>query len=74
MGMHYLIQGIFVAVGLTSVLAAVFDWDWFFRSSHTRFVVTNVGRRRARWFYGLLGLLLIAIGLYFFYQVYTLIH
>jgi hypothetical protein len=74
MGMHYLIQGIFVAVGLTSVLSAAFDWDWFFRSSHTRFVVSNVGRPRARLFYAALGVLLIATGAYFFWQVYSLLH
>ncbi len=69
MGMHYLIQGIFVAVGILSILAAAFDWDWFFESRNTQFVTTNVGRRRARLFYAVLGLLLIATGVYFFCSV-----
>ena len=58
MGMHYLIQAIFVLVGLLSVLAALFNWKWFF-----------TGRQRARLFYAILGLLMIATGIYFFLNV-----
>jgi hypothetical protein len=64
--MHYLIQGIFAVVGLTSVLAAALDWEWFFRSQNTQFVVQNVGRQRARLFYAALGVLLLATAVYFF--------
>jgi len=69
MGMHFVLQGLFVGVGLVSLLAALFNWDWFFQSQNTRFVVTNVGRQRARLFYAALGLLLIATGIYFFLTV-----
>ena len=65
---QYLIQGIFALTGLISVLAAIFDWDWFFTTRNTRFIVQNVGRRRARWFYGLLGLLLISMAVFFFFH------
>ena len=69
MRMHYLIQGIFVGVGVLILLASFFNWDWFFRSQNTQFVVRNVGRRRARLFYAALGILMIATAVYFFLEV-----
>lgn len=65
---HYFIQFIFAAAGLVSLLASLCDWDWFFTAQNTRFVVQNVGRPRARLFYGLLGLLLVATAIFFFTQ------
>lgn len=69
MGMHYLVQGIFVLVGLLAILAALFNWDWFFTAQNTQFMVHNVGRQRARLFYAVLGILMIATGMYFFLSV-----
>lgn len=69
MGMHYLIQSIFVLIGLLSVMAALFDWDWFFTAHNTQFIVSNVRRQRARLFYAILGLLMIATGVYFFLNI-----
>ena len=69
MGMHYLIQGIFVLVGLLAIGASLFNWDWFFHSQNTRFLVQNVGRKRARLFYACLGILMIATAIYFFLEV-----
>lgn len=69
MWMHYVIQGIFVAGGLLAVSAAVADWEWFFTSHNARFIVKNAGRRRARLFYGVLGGLMVAAGVYFFLAV-----
>lgn len=69
MEMHYLLQGIFILVGLLAILAALFNWDWFFTAHNTQFIVNNVGRSRARLFYALLGLLMIATGVYFFMNV-----
>ena len=69
MGMHYLIQGIFVMVGLLAILASLFNWDWFFQSQNTQAIVRNVGRQRARLFYALLGILMIATAIYFFGEV-----
>ena len=69
MGMHYLIQGIFALVGLLAIGASLFNWDWFFLSQNTRFIVQNVGRKRARLFYAVLGLLMIATAIYFFLEV-----
>ena len=69
MGMHYLIQGIFAIVGLLAIGASLFNWNWFFQSQNTRFIVQNVGRKRARLFYAALGILMIATAVYFFLEV-----
>lgn len=69
MTMHYLIQGIFVLVGLIALLASLFNWNWFFQSQNTQFIVKNVGRKQARIFYALLGMLMIATAIYFFLEV-----
>ena len=69
MGMHYIIQGIFVVVGLLAILASLFNWDWFFQSQNSQFIVKNVGRKQARLFYAFLGILMIATAIYFFSEV-----
>ena len=69
MGMHYVLQGLFVVIGLMSLLAALFNWNWFFAANNSQFIVKNVGRKQARLFYAVLGLLLIGTGIYFFMQV-----
>lgn len=62
---QYLIQGIFAVAGIISLLAALLDWNWFFTAHNTQFIVRNVGRRQARLFYGMLGLILIATAVFF---------
>ena len=69
MVMHYIIQGIFVVVGLLAILASLFNWDWFFQSQNMQSIVRNVGRKRARLFYALLGVLMIATAVYFYCEV-----
>lgn len=69
MVMHYIIQGIFVMVGLLAIFASLFNWDWFFKAQNTQFIVHNVGRKQARLFYALLGMLMIATAIYFFLEV-----
>ena len=67
--MHYLIQCIFVLVGLLVVLASLFNWDWFFKAQNTQLLVKNVGRKQARLFYAFLGVLMITTAVYFFLEV-----
>ena len=69
MGMHYLIQGIFAFIGILAILAAIFNWDWFFQSQNSQFIVKSVGRKQARLFYVFLGILMIATAIYFFSEV-----
>lgn len=66
---HYLILGIFALTGSVSLLAALLNWDWFFTARNAQFVVSNVGRRQARWFYGVLGALLLATACFFLSQL-----
>ena len=53
---------------ILSLLAAVLDWDWFFTAQNTQFIVRSLGRRRARWFYGVLGVVLMVMAVFFFFQ------
>ena len=62
---QYIIQGIFAAAGIISLLAALCNWEWFFTAHNTQFIVKNVGRRQARWFYGVLGVILISTAVFF---------
>jgi len=66
MASQYLIQGIFAAAGIVSLLAALFNWEWFFTANNTQFAVRSVGRQRARLFYGVLGIILIGMAVFFF--------
>ena len=63
---HYIIQGTFV---LLALLAALFNWDWFFTAHNTQFIVANAGRNRARLFYAAIGLLMIATGVFSFLSI-----
>ena len=58
---QYIVQGIFAVAGIISLLAAILDWEWFFTARNTQFAVKSVGRKRARLFYGVLGVILIGI-------------
>ncbi len=62
---QYIVQGIFLLAGIVSLLAAIFNWDWFFTAHNARVIVQNVGRRQARWFYGVLGVILMATAVFF---------
>lgn len=62
---QYVIQGIFIFAGIISLLAALLDWNWFFTARNTQFIVRNVGRKQARWFYGVLGVILICTAIFF---------
>lgn len=63
---QFIIQGIFALTGIIALLAALMDWNWFFTARNTQFIVQNVGRRQARWFYGVLGLILICTAVFFY--------
>lgn len=62
---HYFVQGIFVVAGIVSLLAAIFNWDWFFTARNTQNIVRWAGRKRARVLYALLGIVLIVMAGYF---------
>lgn len=66
---HYLVQLIFVLTGVVAMLAAALDWDWFFTARNTLWAVKSVGRRRARLYYFLLGLMLVAAAIWFYFNI-----
>ena len=66
---HYIIQSVFVLVGILALLASVFNWDWFFTAQNSQVIVKALGRNRSRVFYALLGIGMIAAGVYFFLSV-----
>ena len=49
---QYIVQGIFALAGITSLLASLLNWNWFFTTRNAQTIVRNVGRGRARLFYG----------------------
>lgn len=66
---HHIIQAIFLLAGLTSLLASLFDWEWFFTTENTRYLVKKFKRKGARWIYGTVGVLFIVAAIYFFFQI-----
>lgn len=56
---------VFVAAGVFSICGAWMDWDWFMLSRKSRFMVGLLGRKGARIFYGLLGIVVIVLGVLF---------
>ena len=69
MVLHSIIQTIFVAAGVTALLAAAFNWEWFFASKNAEPVVKQIGRNRSRLLYGAVGAVLIATAVFFYYKV-----
>ena len=44
--------------GAFSILASIFDWDFFFENRKAKFFMKIFGRKGSRIFYSLLGLML----------------
>lgn len=60
---EYFMMFLFIALGLFSLLAAIFNFDWYFKTSGAMTFVKWLGHGGARIFYAVLGLGLIACGL-----------
>lgn len=60
---EYFILGLFVFLGLFSVISASFNFDWFFQTNGAMTFVKWMGRTGARLFYICLGLALILCGI-----------
>ena len=59
---EYFILSLFIALGLFSIVAAICNFDWYFKTSWAMTFVNWFGRGGARIFYALLGIGLIACG------------
>lgn len=60
---QYFVQILFIITGTISLLAAVFNWEWFFSTNNVQLLVRNFGRSKARLFYGILGIILWGSGI-----------
>ena len=58
----YFILAIFITLGAFSLVAAIFNFDWYFETSGATTFVNKFGRKGARIFDALLGLALIGCG------------
>lgn len=67
--LHHIIQTIFVIAGVTALLAAILNWDWFFTARNAEFVVKRLGRTKSRILYGAIGVLFIVATVFFYYKV-----
>ena len=63
---QYIVHGIFAMAGILSLLAAVGNWEWFFTSRSAQSLVRWRGRKAARIFYAVLGIVFIGMAIYFF--------
>lgn len=54
---------IFIAIGIFSFCAGIFNWDWFMNARRVRFVVKILTRGGARIFYCLIGIAVIVFGI-----------
>ena len=70
---HYFILALFVISGCIALLASLFNWNWFFTAGNSQSVVRRIGRNRARLVYGLCGVILIGLAIYFFQEIRELI-
>lgn len=67
--LHNIIQVIFLITGIVALLASLLNWEWFFTTENTRYLVNRFKRKGARWIYGVIGVLFIAAAIYFFFQI-----
>lgn len=63
---QYFVQTLFAVTGILSLSAAIFNWEWFFSTQNVAFLVRNLGKEKARLFYGILGLALIGTAVLLF--------
>ena len=70
--LHSVVQFIFLLAGIVSLLASLFDWEWFFTADNASFLVKRLGRNGARLAYGTMGLMFIAVAIYFHCSINSL--
>ena len=56
---------LFIAAGIFCFMGAFLNWGIFFNSGKAAFIVRIFGRKGARIFYMVLGLVIIAVGVMF---------
>lgn len=61
-----IISILFLGVGILSVSASIFNWDWFFKSANAQLITGHFSRKWARIFYLGVGILAISIATHIF--------
>jgi len=51
-----------IGVGILTLIAAITDWEWFFKQRRAQSLIKLMGRNGARIFYAFLGALFSVIG------------
>jgi len=62
MGNDWIFGVVFIVIGLFSLIASIKDWNFFFGSLKTRFLISIIGRNGTRIFFGILGSIIIVVG------------
>ena len=57
-----LLAWILVGAGAFSICGGLFDWEWFMNSRRAQFWLKAFGRRGARIFYVVLGVVIVTLG------------
>ena len=67
--LHTVVQAMFLLTGTIALLASLLNWEWFFTTDNTRFLVKRLGLTGARWAYGAIGTVFIAAAIYFYFKI-----
>ena len=62
---HFILLGLFILAGILSLLAALFNWNWFFNTNNVQGLIRRFGLKRTRCFYAIMGLVFITMAIYF---------
>lgn len=59
-----ILAGLFFISGALSLVAAIAGWNWFFDTYNVKILTGRMSRRLSRVLYALLGLAIMAMGVY----------
>lgn len=65
----WIMSAIFCLGGMISLLAALLNWEWFFRSEGVRMIVGRISRKWQRMIYAAVGLLMLCMAAHLITQV-----
>lgn len=60
----YFVGGVSVILGLVITSAAIFNWNWSYQLTKTKWLEGKLGRNATRSIYAIIGLGLVALGGY----------
>lgn len=64
MNISFIFSVFFIIIGLITVLACVFNWEFFFEHNKAQSLLKKFGRNGARIVYGILGALILVLGIF----------